>query len=349
MGPSGKPQPGTTIRKSITINPILPAHSADPWMIHHGGFYYYCESRNRQRSIFIRKSRTITGIGNDPGVCVWNAPARGRNRNAVWAPELHRIGDRWFIYYAADDGKNENHRMWVLEAEGDDPQGPYRCRGELRTGGWAIDGTILTLEDERMFFIWSGWPGKRDGQQNLYIAPMADPLTLSSPRTLICSPDRAWEQGTMPICEAPQVLKRNGRIFIVYSASASWTADYCLGLLVNESNDLLNPAAWRKHGPVMEKTEHVWGIGHCSFVQSPCRTQDWILYHSKSQKAHGWEDRDVHAKQFTWTREGLPDFGTPLPRGAAVSMPALSVEAATALFSLNNPLTSSAGAMTNDQ
>ena len=25
------------------------------------------------------------------------------------------------------------------------------------------------------YFLWSGWPGKRNGQQNLYIAPMRDP------------------------------------------------------------------------------------------------------------------------------------------------------------------------------
>src|SRR5436305_3603946 len=86
-----------------SINPILPPHSADPWMIFHGGFYYYSESRN-YREIFIRRSRTIAGIGEDPGVCVWTAPQRGLNSSNLWAPELHLIDGRWFIYYAADDG-----------------------------------------------------------------------------------------------------------------------------------------------------------------------------------------------------------------------------------------------------
>ena len=43
-------------------------------MIFHGGFYYYCESRNK-RHIYVRRSRTIAGIGSDPGVRVWTAPA----------------------------------------------------------------------------------------------------------------------------------------------------------------------------------------------------------------------------------------------------------------------------------
>jgi len=93
-------------------------------MIFHGGFYYYSESRGDRR-IFIRRARTIGGIAADPGVCVWTAPSSGRNCDHIWAPELHLIDGKWFIYYAADDGENETHRMWVLESEGSDPRGRY--------------------------------------------------------------------------------------------------------------------------------------------------------------------------------------------------------------------------------
>jgi GH43 family beta-xylosidase len=306
------------------INPILPPHSADPWMIYHGGYYYYCEARNK-RHIYIRSSRTIAGIAQDPGVCVWSAPSRGKNCDNVWAPELHLLDGRWFIYYAADDGRNPNHRMWVLECRGSDPREKFVSRGPLETSGWAIDGTVLTLdEDGRRFFVWSGWPGRRNGQQNIYIAAMKDPLTISGPRVLIATPDQPWERVAMPICEGPQVLKRNGDIFIVYSASGSWTPEYCLGMLHNRTRDVLNPAAWIKHGPVFEQSEEVWGVGHCSFVKSVCQTEDWIVYHSKSSRRHGWEDRDVHAKRFTWTGDGFPEFGKPAPRNKPL-VPAMPV------------------------
>ncbi len=289
-------------------------------MIYHGGFYFYCEVRNK-RHIYIRRSRTIAAIGSDPGVRVWSAPARGGNSDNVWAPELHLIDGRWFIYYAADDGKNENHRMWVLEGQGTDPLGKYRCCGRMETGGWAIDGTILNLDDRRKYFIWSGWPGKKDGVQNIYIAPMRDPATISGSRVMIAAPTQSWERNSMPICEGPQVLRRNGDLFIVYSASGSWTPDYCLGLLHNTTTDVLNPARWIKHGPVFQKTDQVWGVGHCSFVKSMCQTEDWIIYHSKTSRAHGWEDRDVHAKRFAWSSDGFPDFGEPLPRRAPIVPP----------------------------
>jgi GH43 family beta-xylosidase len=170
--------------------------------------------------------------------------------------------------------------------------------------------------------LWSGWPGKKDGQQNIYIAPMRNPVSVSGPRVLIASPDQSWERQAMPICEGPQVLRRNGDVFVVYSASGSWTPDYCLGMLHNKSGNMLNPAAWVKHGPVFKKTDQVWGVGHCSFVKSLCQTEDWIVYHSKSRQEHGWEDRDVHAKRFDWSSDGFPDFGEPLPRSAPVMPPA---------------------------
>jgi GH43 family beta-xylosidase len=300
-------------------NPILPPHSADPWMILHEGFYYYCQSAHGDTGIRIRRSATIAGVAHDEGTVVWSAPLRSMNSRSIWAPELHFINGRWFIYYAADDGNNAHHRMWVLESETADPLGRYVCRGCLPTQGWAIDGTPLVLEDERIFFLWSGWPGKRNGQQNLYIAPMSNAFTLCGPRVLICEPDQPWERIAMPICEGPQVLRNNGKTFVVYSASGSWTEDYCLGLLTNTDGDVLNPASWTKRStPVFQKTEHVWGLGHCSFVKSACQSQDWIIYHAKSSKKHGWEDRDVHAKQFDWTAEGLPDFGAPTPRAKPV-------------------------------
>ena len=282
-------------------------------MILHDGVYYYCESREHQRAVAIRRSRTIADIGDDPGTIVWEAPLIGPYCHAVWAPELHWFDGRWFIYFAADDGKNCNHRMWVLESKTGDALGDYFPPVLIETDGWAIDGTVLQTGGAR-YFVWSGWPGTRNGRQNLYIAPMQDPVSLCGERVLLAKPDQEWERRGMAICEGPQALVRNGRLFVVYSASASWTVDYCLGLLAQEGNDILNPHAWRKHGPVFQKTEDVWGVGHCSFVTSPCRSEDWIIYHSKSHQKHGWNDRDVHAKRFRWTAEGLPEFGRPIPR-----------------------------------
>jgi GH43 family beta-xylosidase len=300
-------------------NPILPSPSADPWVLRHQGEYLYCESRN-QDSIWIRRSNSLVQWDDQRASMVWSAPVLGTNSRSVWAPELHLIDGTWFIYYAADDGHNENHRMWVLEGLTNDPAGPYRCRGVLETSGWAIDGTILEIAGVR-YFVWSGWPGNENGLQNLYIARMDSPWKLGTARALLASPGEAWERVDMPICEGPQILKRNGRTFLVYSASGSWTVDYCLGLMEFTGTDPMNAAHWVKHGCAFSKTDHVWGVGHCSFVQSPDGLEDWIVYHAKSKRKKGWSDRNVRAQRFTWTSEGLPNFGAPIPAGVPVNIP----------------------------
>ncbi len=300
-------------------NPILPAPSADPWVVQHDGWYYYCESRN-QNSIWIRKSRSFTDFGQEEGMLIWHAPVSGPDSKSVWAPELHLIDGRWYIYYAADDGLNENHRMWVLEGITSNPCGPYETRGMLDTSGWAIDGTVLK-QDGQLYFIWSGWPGKENGRQHLYIAPMINPWTLAGERVLIAEPEHVWETADMPICEGPQLLHRNGRTFIVYSASGSWTEDYCLGLIELTGRNPLLRSDWTKRGCVFQKTDQVWGLGHCSFVDSPDGAENWIIYHAKTKRKKGWADRNVRAQKFSWTDEGLPDFGTPLPAGVSLPLP----------------------------
>jgi len=302
------------------VNPIIPPASADPWVVSYQGAYYYCESRN-QNSIWIRKSDCFTKLGEEEGQQVWTAPTLGANSNAVWAPELHRINEKWYIYYAADDGLNENHRMWVLESVTDDPTGAYRCMGVMDTQGWAIDLTVLE-HNGNLYGIWSGWPGSVNGKQNIYIAPMSNPWTISGERVLLVEPDLKWEKIEMDICEGPQVLQRHGKVFIVYSASGSWTPDYCLGMIEFKGGNVMDAQNWKKwNAPVFKRNAKVWGVGHCSFIQSPDGLEDWILFHAKTRKKSGWNDRNVHAQRFTWTEAGHPYFGSPIAAGVPLSLP----------------------------
>src|SRR5690349_10129084 len=78
-------------------NPILPAPSADPWVLQHDGWYYYCESR-KQDSIWLRKARSFTEFSQDEGTMVWSAPPFGADSKSLWAPELHLIEGKWYIY-----------------------------------------------------------------------------------------------------------------------------------------------------------------------------------------------------------------------------------------------------------
>lgn len=285
-------------------NPLLPAPSQDPWVTVHDGIFHALNTDGRR--IFLRRSVDVFGLFAPPPVTVWRTPPRGPDSRHLWAPELHRFGERWFIYYAADSGRNRDHRLWALESVGDDPAGPYRRRGMIETGGWSIDGTVCRDGAGRAFLLWSGWEGAEKGAQNLYIAPLADPVTLAGPRVRLTRPTEPWEQRVAAVCEGPAVLRRGGVTCVVYAASASWTVHACLGMLVNRTGDYLNPAAWTKVGPVFARTADVWGVGHCSLVDGV------IFYHAKTRRHRGWRDRNVRAQPFAWDAAGLPDFRVPV-------------------------------------
>lgn len=317
-------------RASSFTNPIYPG--ADPWVVLHDGWYYLCQADAVGR-VEVWRSRTLTARGERR--MVWTPPRAGWNRAQIWAPELHFVRGRWHIYYAASDGRNANHRMGVLEAATDDPQGPYVDRGMLYTGDdplerrdnrWAIDGTVLQLHG-RLYFIWSGWSDHRD-VQHLFIAPMSDPCTVSGPRVRLCDNDcHPWERvgerrRERGLHEGPQVLVRKGKVFLVYSCSGSWQPTYKLGMLhMDAAADPLDPNSWRKlHRPVFDSTQNVFGVGHCCFTTSPDGTQDWIIYHSKRSRRECW-DRVVRAQPFTWRSDGFPDFGSPDASRQPLPMP----------------------------
>jgi len=124
---------------------------------------------------------------------VFHPPADVAYSREIWAPELQRIRGRWYIYFAASDGVNANHRMYALQAVGDDPQGDYVLKGRVGdpSDRWAIDGVALELRG-KLYFVWSGWPeAKGDFPQVLYIAAMRDPWTIAGRRHLLVAPEHA--------------------------------------------------------------------------------------------------------------------------------------------------------------
>ncbi|WP_114778588.1 glycoside hydrolase family 43 protein [Botryobacter ruber] len=313
-------------------NPI--GKGADPWVVRKDGYYYACGSG--KGGIWVSRSDKLTDLGERK--VVWKKPETGWNMASVWAPELHFLDGKWYIYYAAAkaEGKPFIHqRSGVLESVSDDAFGPYRDKGMLYTGDsighasaapvWAIDLTPVQLNG-KLYAVWSGWEKNAatdKTKQHLYIAAMRNPWTISSNRVKISSPEESWETGgPLDLNEGPQLLRKNGKAFIIYSCRESWLKEYRLGQLMLQDTTLnpLEPANWVKKGPVFQGTDTVYGVGHASFTTSPDGTEDWIVYHAKVSTQPGWE-RDIRIQKFTWDKQGEPVFGTPVTAGVAMEAP----------------------------
>lgn len=303
-------------------NPIAKS-GADPWMIRQGDDYFLIQAGHGQIGV----ARTANPVDLEKNVfkTVWTPPAGQPYSKEIWAPELHYLQNKWYIYVAADDGNNDHHRIYVLEGTSQNPQDAFVFRGELKLPDdrWAIDGSVFTFSN-RLFFIWSGWAGSRNVDQRIYIAELSDPLTVKSKRVCISVPEHDWEKRDGPpwINEGPEALQHDGHLFIIYSAAGSWADNYCLGQLTFTGGDPLRAESWvKKTVPVFSKTKDVFGPGHCCFVKSPDGMEDWIIYHAAKFSGAGW-NRDLRAQKFSWRADGSPDFGVPVSSGVLLTMPA---------------------------
>lgn len=307
---------------------VIMQTGADPWVYKHTDGYYYNAFANAS-GVMIRRAKTITGIEAGERRLTWTPVKDTMYSSNVWAPEMHYLKDtdgkyKWYIYFAADNGTNANHRMYVLENAGEDPMtGTWEFKGKISdpSNRWAIDGTVLTV-GEKHYFIWSGWEATDGSFQNLYIAEMTDPRTISSERVLLSTPDHDWEISPGKINEGPQITIKGDTINLVYSANGSWTDSYCLGLITAKlGDDLMNPGSWvKKDMPIFSSANGVYGPGHHSLTTSPDGSEDWIIYHSARWPGAGWT-RNVHAQKFTWHADGTPNLGEPADPNKPVAIP----------------------------
>ncbi len=330
----GKERPQVRTETKFT-NPVW--NGADPWMVKHGDEYIYCYSENN--SIVVSRSRFMTKKGELKKL--WTAPSSGWNSNCVWAPEIHFIDGRWYVYYAAGEAGPPfiHQRTGVLRSESADVFSDYEDMGMLYTGDnpenkdsntWAIDMTVFSFKG-KLYAVWSGWKKQTDTDatpQHLYIQEMENPWKLKGRRILLSSPEQDWETGgPLDLNEGPEVLVNNNKVFVIYSCRESWLKEYRLGMLqlINPDGNLLDRTNWKKQGPVFTGNDKVFGVGHCSFVKSPDNTEDWIIYHSKKTTEPGW-NRDVRMQPFTWNNDGTPDFGDAIPAGVAIERPSGELE-----------------------
>lgn len=313
-------------------NPILD-NGAEPWAIFHEGKYYYTQgSENR---ILLWETSDISNLANVTPKEVFK-PTDPSYSYHLWAPEIHRINNKWYIYFAADDGNMDNHQIYVIENESANPmEGQFVMKGRIQTdkdNNWAIHANTFEHNGQR-YMTWCGWQKRRiDSEtQCIYIATMENPWTLSSERVLISKPEYEWEcqwvssdgsKTAYPIHvnEAPQFIKskNSDQLCLFYSASGSWTPYYCIGLLTADAQaNLLDPASWKKSPtPVFEqKPENdVYGPGGISFVPSPDHKEWYMLYHARKipNDAPGASDsRTPRMQKIEWDEKGIPVLGQP--------------------------------------
>jgi len=310
--------------KTATIaNPLI-QQRADPHVFRHSdGWYYFMGTVPEYDRLELRRARAIAELATAEPKIIWRKHGTGPMGAHIWAPEIHFIDGKWFVYFAAGAAERVwNIRIYVLENSAANPlEGEWIERGQLDTGweSFALDATTFAHRGRR-YLVWAQKGVGEKDNSNLYLAPMASPTKLAGSAVLLSRPEFPWERVRYAVNEGPAVLVRHGRVFITYSAAGTG-AEYCLGLLsADENADLLDPKSWTKSPtPVFTTNEAngIFGPGHNSFTTAPDGT-DLLVYHARNYRdiaGDPLKDPNRHARvqPIVWRADGTPDFGTPAP------------------------------------
>ena len=295
------PKSSTTVTAQ---NPICKPGD-DPFVTYRNGVYYYLFTASGATELKVATATSLDKISRDNAKSVYKAPAGTDHSKQLWAPEMYYLEGNWYIYVAADDGNDENHRMHVLKGTTQNPTDPFEYVGKISdsTDIWAIDATILEHENQ-LYFIWAGWrtqDANNSGQQQLYIAKMSSPTTLEGKRKMISNPKYSWERS---INEGPNIVKRGGRTFLLFSAWGAWEPGYCVGYLELTGSNPLSPVAWKKCStPLIEQNSVALAPGHNCVVPAPDGTL-WMVYHAQPSPFVMWQDRNLWIQKLEFTADG---------------------------------------------
>ncbi len=309
--------------------PIDNDHGGDPFIVETRGETYYTFTTGG--SIDIRQIKAY----NDTEVIEQKTVFYAGENNTVadiWAPEIHRIGNKWYIISCAVFDKNivEKGAMpecseesehndfyrysFVLESKTDDIFGEYEFKGILAPSGMnSIDGTYLQ-KDGILYFIASTY--KDVAHQCITISEMENPYTLktdSNGNTVTCvlsTPEYKWETHGWRVNEGPAVLYHNNDIFIVYSASGFSSGHYCMGMLTFRCGDIMKPCNWTKAITQVHydnPSADIYNAGHCSFLYRE-NGSVFMVYHANKTKEFNESPRLTYIKEVKFIC-GVPFFG----------------------------------------
>lgn len=313
-----------------TINPLV-ERRADPFItMPVAGLYYFTGSVPEYDRLVVRGASTIAGLSTAEETVIWRRPTSGRMGGHIWAPELHNIDGRWYVYFAAGDSNNVFAiRMYVIQSSSPDPRDPagWGTPQEVTTpwGSFKLDATTFQ-HDGRRYYVWAQAEPEIAVNTSLYIAEMSSPFAIAGKPARISTPTLPWEIRGFRVNEGPAVLVRNGRVFMTYSASAT-DANYCMGLLTADANsNLLDMTSWVKSPePVFTTNEQTqqYGPGHNSFTVAEDGVTDVLVYHARDYRVIVGDplydpNRHARVQKLYWHADGTPLFGVPVGKGGPI-------------------------------
>lgn len=277
--------------------------------------------------VVLRRGRTLEELQDrSKQVTIWKVGNQGyqdqsdktvtKGYRYIWAPELHRVGDYWVVYFTEAHSSSDLYSIYshalvlsgelnpyedtALEKAGDvSAWQDYQMRGgsgktDAIVKSFCLDMTYF--EDEENGEPYVIWASKGEGNSKLYIAKVDKerPWVINSEIVLLTEPEYGWENVRYDVNEGPTVLQKNDRVFMCYSASGTGS-EYAIGMMTaDQGTDLLDLSNWTKNPYPLLTSRDVdgeEGPGHNSFTVDQ-DGNDIFVYHARptthNDKHCGW-------------------------------------------------------------
>lgn len=286
------------IRSSSELydNPFI-KERADPYIVDgENGYYYFTASYPAYGSvdkgydrIILRRSNTVGGLASAEEKTIWKAHSSGILSKHIWAPEMHKIGGSWYMFFAA--GASDDIwaiRPYVLKCDGEPFTGNWTECGQMQASsgdsesfkGFSLDMTYFE-NNGRHYVIWA----EIKGDSSLFMAEIdpSQPWKLISKPIMLTKPEYNWEKVNNRVNEGAAVLKTDKKIYVFFSASGTGS-EYCVGRLQADINsNLMDISSWTKlKEPVLQTADlkDQSGPGHNCFVRNE-KGDLLIVYHAR--------------------------------------------------------------------
>ena len=191
-------------KKKLKYNEVWIAKRADPYVIKHkNGKYYFTASLPGYEGIALREADSLAGLAEAEEVIIWNKHDTGEMSEHIWAPELHYLNEKWYIYFAAGEKDDVwKIRPFVLECQGQNPiKDAWIELGIMQKAdeddfsfeAFSLDATVFENKG-KYYYIWAEKTGVGKQISNLYIAELDTPNRLKTVQVMLTTPDYDWER-----------------------------------------------------------------------------------------------------------------------------------------------------------
>lgn len=291
-------------------NPVYRSSAADPGVYKANGKWYVCHTSSCKEDGVIPimssedlTSWTLEGYGFKTG----HYPKWAQKNCNWWAPEIHKVGDKYVLYFCAREDRNGKFALGI--AVSDNPAGPFVDTGQPvlvndRVG--LID--VSYFEDPKSKAKYLLWKEDRNDLNPQEPTPLLmqklsdDGLSLTSgTATQILVNDLPWEG---VLVEAPSIIYENGYYYLFYSANGFADDAYAVG--VARSKNLTGPYI-KKSEPILRHNKIWSGPGHQFVIKN--ETGEWSLFYHARDKRKNSRSRFLMHDIIKWDEEKWPVIG----------------------------------------